>query len=98
MFTGFYRIWVLSILCTVLTVTRISAEQVEAPVLDNMGFEVTDADSLMPLNWIFEGPGYSGGCDSLVAYNGKRSFRIDYIDIEPADNYGFICRYIPFIT
>ncbi len=84
-------------LCTMLIVTRISAaEQVQAPVVDNMGFEVTDADSLMLLNWIFEGPGYSGCCDSLVACSGERSFRIDYIDIEPVEDYGYICRYIPF--
>jgi C-terminal processing protease CtpA/Prc len=96
MLTGLYRTLALSMLCTVLIVTRVSADQVQAPLLDNMGFEIMDGDNLMPLNWIFEGPGYSGCCDSLITFSGERSFRIDYIDIEPAEGYGCIEGYIPF--
>ncbi len=97
MFAGLHRIWILTMLSAILIVTRVSAEQVHATVLDNMGFEMMDDDCLIPLYWIFEGPGYSGCCDSLVAFSGERSFRIDYIDIEPVEDYGFTCGYIPFI-
>ncbi|MCD4849063.1 MAG: hypothetical protein K8R76_12855 [Candidatus Aegiribacteria sp.] len=97
MFVGLHQIWILTILSTMLIVTRVGAEQIQPDVLDNMGFEVMDDDSLMPISWTFGGQGYSGCCDSLIIYSGTRSFRIDYIDIEPAEDYGFIGGYIPFI-
>ena len=97
MLTVLYRIWALMLLSSMLIAAGVSAEQVRPDILDNVGFELMDDDSLMPLNWTFEGQGYSGCCDSLMAFSGVRSFRIDYIDMKPAEDYGFICRYIPFI-
>ncbi len=97
MLTGSHEACVLIMLSTILIVTGVSAEEVQPNILSNMGFEVMDDDCLIPLNWIFEGSGYSGSCDSLIIYSGERSFRMHYIDIEPVEDYCFICGYVPFI-
>ena len=77
-------VWVISVLLVAMT----------GAVPDNMGFEVMDDNGLMPLNWVIEGQGYSGYSDSVVVFEGKYSFRIEYI--EPGSYYGYISQNIPF--
>ncbi|MCD4700351.1 MAG: hypothetical protein K8S24_00695, partial [Candidatus Aegiribacteria sp.] len=91
-----HRKWLLRTLFISLITTVVNAEQVLIPVLNNMDFEVMDGDNQIPVGWTFEGLGYSGCTDSLQGYSGVRSFRVNYIGIEPVEDYGCICRYTPF--
>ena len=94
MFKDIYRGWLLILLCSLQLATSASVEQVQATVLDYMDFEVMNNEELSPQDWTFDGAGYSGYCDSTVAYNGQRSFRIEYL--EPVEYSGCVFRTIPF--
>lgn len=63
-------------------------------VPDNMGFEIMNDDGLMPLNWTFGGQGYCGYSDSVMVFNGNRSFRIERIDAD--SYYGYVSQCISF--
>jgi len=63
-------VWFIPVLIVALT----------GAVPDNMGFEVMDEESLMPLNRTLEGAVYSRHSDSVVVFNGDRSLRLEYIE------------------